>query len=316
MLTPLQKATAQAVVQIFETGKIRGDYAQVTLLKGDTGGLTYGKAQTTLNSGNLATLLDEYCREPGAVYAPSIHLQLPRLRDKDPALNGDTTFHETLERAGDDPIMHRVQDRFFDRLFWKPVEADAQRKGFRSPLAHCIFYDSRIHGSLRRVLDMTERVTGRSLSPGMDEAATRAWLKAYVRTRRMWLTTHRNTLLRKTVYRMETFEGLIAADKWELDLPLNVRGLWITEETLSRPQPARGRRLLALKSPMMTGWDVRALQVALSTAGVLSSSAVDGVFGRGTQAAVWRFQKSQNLAVDGKAGDATFRALGLSFQGP
>jgi chitosanase len=313
MLNPLQKATAQAVVQIFETGKVQGDYTQVTLLKGDTGGLTYGKAQTTLNSGNLAALLEEYCREPDAVFAPAIHPHLPRLRQQDPALNGETQFHEILERAGDDPVMRKVQDHFFDRVFWQPVEVDAQNRGLRSPLAYCIFYDSRIHGSLHRIIKMTEGVTGRSLGPDMDQAAARAWLTTYVRTRRMWLSTHRNTLLRKTIYRMETFEGLIAADRWDLDLPLKVRGVRITEQTLRSPQPVRGSRLLELTSPMMTGWDVRALQAALSTAGALSSHAVDGVFGRGTLAAVARFQKSQNLAVDGKAGEATRRALELSF---
>ncbi len=44
MLTDLQKRTAQAIVNIFETGKVRGNHAQVTLIPGDTGHLTYGRS--------------------------------------------------------------------------------------------------------------------------------------------------------------------------------------------------------------------------------------------------------------------------------
>ena len=53
-LTKTQKRTAQAIVNIFETGRVHGDYGQVTLLAGDTGHLTYGRAQTTLASANLS----------------------------------------------------------------------------------------------------------------------------------------------------------------------------------------------------------------------------------------------------------------------
>jgi chitosanase len=53
MLTELQKKTAKAIVNIFETGRPLGDYSKVTLLQGDTGHLTYGRSQTTLASDNL-----------------------------------------------------------------------------------------------------------------------------------------------------------------------------------------------------------------------------------------------------------------------
>lgn len=41
MLTEKQKKAAQAIVNIFETGKVEGDYGKVTLLSGDPGHLTY-----------------------------------------------------------------------------------------------------------------------------------------------------------------------------------------------------------------------------------------------------------------------------------
>ena len=52
ILTELQRKTIQAMVNIFETSAVLGRYAQVTLIPGDTGGLTYGRSQTTINSGN------------------------------------------------------------------------------------------------------------------------------------------------------------------------------------------------------------------------------------------------------------------------
>ena len=43
-ITDLQKKTAQAIVNIFETGQVHGDYGKVTLLSGDSGHLTYGRS--------------------------------------------------------------------------------------------------------------------------------------------------------------------------------------------------------------------------------------------------------------------------------
>ena len=68
MLTDLQKGAVQAIVNIFETGAPLGDYASVTLLKGDTGHLTYGRSQTTLASGNLYLLIKDYVDTDGAAF--------------------------------------------------------------------------------------------------------------------------------------------------------------------------------------------------------------------------------------------------------
>ncbi len=45
MLTPLQKQTAQAIVNLFETSSARGDYGAVTVIAGDTGHLSFGRCR-------------------------------------------------------------------------------------------------------------------------------------------------------------------------------------------------------------------------------------------------------------------------------
>jgi chitosanase len=74
----LQKATAQAIVNVFETGRVLGNYGAVTVLKGDSGHLTYGRSQTTLGSGNLYTLLVSYCQQSSSSIAAQIQPALPR----------------------------------------------------------------------------------------------------------------------------------------------------------------------------------------------------------------------------------------------
>lgn len=62
------------------------------------------------------------------------------------------------------------------------------------------------------------------------------------------------------------------------------------------------------------GDEVRAIQERLIEWGYLSGSA-DGIFGPDTENAVRAFQKKNGLTVDGIAGPATLRAMGISGDG-
>lgn len=48
----LQTSTAKAIVNIFETGRLLGNYGSVVVDPKDPGHLTYGRSQTTLASGD------------------------------------------------------------------------------------------------------------------------------------------------------------------------------------------------------------------------------------------------------------------------
>jgi len=104
MLTDIQKKSAQAIVNIFETGSVLGEYGSVTVLHGDSGHLTYGRSQTTLSSGNLYLLVKAYCDAPSNVYGDRLQTYLARLQAHDVKLDHDVSLHALLRQCAHDPI--------------------------------------------------------------------------------------------------------------------------------------------------------------------------------------------------------------------
>ena len=200
MLTDLQKCTAQAIVNVFESGMVLGNYSLVTLLRGDPGHLTYGRTQTTLASGNLYLLIKAYCESPGATFGGRFKRYLRRLASRDTTLDIDKPFRALLRDSGSEPIMRDVQDQFFDRVYWAPSIADCSALGIGSALSTTVVYDSRIHGSWAFVRARTEHRHGSTAAIG-----ERPWIERYVTERRDWLANHTKTILRATVYRMDSF---------------------------------------------------------------------------------------------------------------
>jgi chitosanase len=298
MLTPLQKRTAQAIVNIFETGVVTGDYGNVTLIPGDTGHLTFGRSRTTLGSGNLAKLLGQYCNNAGARFGGRIRAALGRFITGDPALDTDLKMHNLLRATADDPVMRATQDSFFDETYWQPAEKSAERAGIETPLGLTVVYDSTLHGSWKSIRDRTIQRSGTISSLG-----EKRWIEAYVRTRRQWLAGHQRKDLRATVYRMDAFKRLIDQDDWGLELPLVVRGLEISEAALNSippgcydgPQP--GSRILELRTPMLRGLDVRLVQLGLSDHGY--DVQADGIFGKSSMRSVRAYQLKAALPVTG-----------------
>lgn len=150
MLSGVQEQTAKAIVNIFETDRVLGDYANVTLIPGDAGQLTHGRTQTTLASGGLHELIRAYTGAPGAVLRSQLEPFLPALEAREPALNDDLYFRNLLSAAADDPVMRRTQDDFFDRTKWQPASA----------LGTAVVYDSWVHGSWEMLRARTNNVSG------------------------------------------------------------------------------------------------------------------------------------------------------------
>ncbi len=307
-LNALQKAAAQAIVNIFETGSIRGNYADVTLIPGDSGQLTYGRSQTTLASGNLFLLIKDYAGRDDGAYCAQFRPYLPALEGCDPALNHDLVFRRLLQDAGQDPVMQDVQDAFFDRIYWDPAMRSADTIGAKSALGGAIVYDSTVHGSWAHVRDLTRQQFGE-----LSDIGEKKWMAHYVDVRRNWLATFPNPLLHKTVYRMDAFKTIVGAGNWDLRLSFAVRGLTISPDSFSDTTPVRTpaevgpKRLLQLVTPPMTGADVSWLQQRLGQAGIHVTAT--GSFDQQTEAAVRAFQESHDLVADGLVGPVTRAAL-------
>ncbi|MFC9974298.1 peptidoglycan-binding protein [Spirillospora sp. NPDC127200] len=84
----------------------------------------------------------------------------------------------------------------------------------------------------------------------------------------------------------------------------------------SKPSPPKSTpakfpgRILKLRSPYMSGSDVRAVQNRLIKLGfAVRNGGADGVYGSGTRAAVIAFQKRRKLSPDGEVGPLTWKAL-------
>jgi chitosanase len=307
MLTTTQKRTAEAIVNVFETSEVRGNYGSVTLITGDTGHLTFGRSQTTLGSGNLYDLMKQYSDTPGAHFAAALTPYLTRFRDKDLALDNDIYLHNVLRATSDDAVMRDTQDVFFDARYWQPAARAAEKAGITTPLGTAVVYDSTVHGSWDMIRDRTNAACGTVAAAGEQK-----WISQYVTERRAWLAGSRDDL-RPTVYRMDAFRRLIDLDAWSLTLPLVVRDAEISLATLSaNPRgcyegPAPGSRVLAVETPLQRGLDVRLVQLGLSRRGV--DIRADGIFGQGAARCVRDFQNAQSKPATGSADISLIAAL-------
>lgn len=312
-MNDLQKLTAKAIVNIFETGRVCGDYGAVTLLKGDAGHLTYGRSQTTLGSGNLFLLIKAYCDRADAQFGVALTPYLQDLADRKTELDHDATLRQLLRDAGADPAMRSEQDRFFDEHYFDPACRAAEARGITTALGQAVVYDSFVHGGWSKVVARVGKPVGEG---GLDE---HQWIAAYVDTRRDWLTKL-PAPLPACVYRMDSFKKLIQQDAWELPLALSVHGVVLSPEVLGADVPPVVRAaaldpadaappILRLANPYLRGGEVTRLQEALASNGFANSR--DGVFGPFTEALVRKFQESRKLRPDGVVGPLTRQALGL-----
>jgi hypothetical protein len=115
------KTNDQSYRQHIRDRKDCGNYAALTVLPGDAGHLSYGRSQAALGSGTLFSLLDAYCERSDAKFAASLRPWLPRVQNKDCALDRDEAFRSILEKASTDPAMQAAQDQLFDHAYFIPA---------------------------------------------------------------------------------------------------------------------------------------------------------------------------------------------------
>jgi len=232
-VTPEQKHVIDCVLAIFETGKIptAASYSTCTVLR-DGAGISYGKHQCTDKAGSLDLVCKKYIELKGA-HAEELSKYLSYL-----ATNESTKVNpggpypawlnsliNLLKTCGADPVMQQAQDFVFDQNYFNPALNHAKDIGLTTALGVLVIYDTCIHSGPGRVGTHRAAFPEKSPKNGGDE---RAWIKAYINARRVWLAGNSNPLVQKCVYRQDAMLELIKADNWDLRTPVVVRGLKIS----------------------------------------------------------------------------------------
>jgi len=226
-VTAEQKEVIDAVLSIFETGKVPSPdaYSAVTVLR-DGAGISYGKHQATDRSDSLDRIVMTYI-DRGGLYAAELAPYVEKL-DKDMTAVDPSNLPqwvkdlmEILKKAGQDLTMVAVQDDIFDEGYWIPAVNQAEDMKLVHPLSYLIVYDTCIQSGPGGVGRIRRKFAEVPPSKGGDE---KAWALAYVKARHNWLATHSNTVVQQSKYRTQALLDLIDAGRWELNTPLTVRG--------------------------------------------------------------------------------------------
>jgi hypothetical protein len=232
--TERAKLIALAIVHIFETGKAMGDYSVVAVLD-DGAGVSYGINQFTHRSGSLLKVVQRYLNAEAATGIDAMIAVLPLLRDTSPTaiakVSADKEFKAALRKAGKTPEMQAAQQQVMEDLYLTPAVEACSGSHFTLPLSLAVIYDSINHGSYGAIRDKVSVSRSQYISNVKFE---RAWVEDYCRERLKWLKTRRGSL-RNTVYRPEFFIEQIEQGNWSLELPLNVRGVRLTEKMFQEP---------------------------------------------------------------------------------
>jgi chitosanase len=217
-----KKALIQRIVNVFESGSPEGKYDTLVIYAdgiNNSHQITYGRSQTT-EQGNLLQLIEMYVENNGT-YATNFVPYLEKIGVE--PLVDDENFKRLLKEAAQkDKIMRDTQDKFFDKYYWQPAVDWAKRNGFKLALSMLVIYDSYIHsGSIPMFL--RKRFKEFPPSSGGDE---KKWITSYVDIRHQWLKYHEKPILRKTIYRTQTFINEIERGNWNLDkLPITANGV-------------------------------------------------------------------------------------------
>jgi len=232
-LTSDQIRAIDSTLCIFETGRLpsSASYSTCALLS-DGAGISYGKHQATDKSGTLDLIVGRYIAKNG-VYSSQIKQYIYYLDGNQTARYLPGGVHpqwlvelmSVLGKAGSDPIMQGAQDEIFAEQYMGPALAHAKSAGLNLPLSLLVVYDTCIQSGPGAVSKMRNGFVEASPANGGNE---KAWARAYIRTRELWLKSFPNPVVQNTTYRTKALAELATAENWSLTLPMTVRGVKIS----------------------------------------------------------------------------------------
>ncbi|MDJ0754335.1 MAG: NBR1-Ig-like domain-containing protein [Ardenticatenaceae bacterium] len=237
------------ITGVFESGRVGGDPA--ALQTHDAGIVSFGKHQATLQSGNLAVLLNLYIKNSSSAAAQALQAHyLHRVQQRDPNLRHDTEFHNLLRQAGSEPAMQAAQDDLFATHFYNPAVTKAAEIGLQTPLGLACLYDTRIQhgtGGANFLIGLTsENFSPPPAASTIDEAA---WLHAFL--------NEREALLNRLADKREAEAAQTADPQRKRSLQLTARALRISTFRAQELQQLLNSGNLQLKG----NFRVRGLQI-------------------------------------------------------
>lgn len=216
-----QRSLIERIINTIETGRPQGDYGAISIYADGPHNIrqiTYGRAQTT-EYGNLRQLVQRYVAAGGR-YRAALAPYAPQIGSV--ALTDDPALRRLLRDAGrNDPEMGRIQDQFFQQVYFDPAMRWADDNGFVRALSALVIYDSYIHSG--QILWLLRQKFPES--PPAAGGQEQDWIRAYVTARHGWLSTHPRPAVRKSAYRTAAYLEQIAADNWDLaKTPVAING--------------------------------------------------------------------------------------------
>ncbi|MEM7800442.1 MAG: NBR1-Ig-like domain-containing protein [Chloroflexota bacterium] len=208
------------ITSVFESG---GNPA--ALQTDDSGIVSFGKHQATLQSGNLERVLRRYFALSSSQLSRQLEqAYLGRVVAKDARLRHDSRFHQQLKESAREPQMVTAQEDIFATKFYDPSVKMAEQLGLKTPLGLAALYDNRIQGGVHEVVKRTRRTMGGAPKDGIDEGR---WLETQFNTRRDWLFEIADrkdrqgdhisaTWLRRSVFRVDELQALLKAQNLHL----------------------------------------------------------------------------------------------------
>lgn len=221
LLTATQRSLIERVINTIESGRPDGDYSTISIYADGPHNIrqiTYGRAQTT-EYGNLRQLVHMYVAANGR-YSAALAPYAEQMGSV--PLTSDLTLRRLLRDAGrNDPVMRRIQDLFFQEVYFDPAMQWADANGFVRALSALVIYDSYIHSG--QILWLLRQKFPES--PPAAGGSEEAWITAYVKVRHEWLSSHPRPAVRKSNYRTAAYLAQIAANNWDLAItPLRING--------------------------------------------------------------------------------------------
>ncbi|MFO7324062.1 MAG: chitosanase [Chloroflexota bacterium] len=126
----------------------------------DTGIISYGRFQFTLQSGSLFSVVDKFVEAaPDHPLAEKLRDHyLERLQKRDWSLRDDDTLRELLVKAAAEEAMQRAQDQVAHDVYWRRIyDLSIAPRGIVTPLGQAFLFDTGLHhGIFHNLLSLAE----------------------------------------------------------------------------------------------------------------------------------------------------------------